>query len=397
MLRFSADWIVPVAAPPVPGGTLTLDDDGHVVAIEPGRAADAEPIAGVILPALVNAHVHLELSGLRGRAPGGRGFLGWVAPMLTARQAMGREALRGHIPDGVAEALRYGTAAVGEVTNTLDAVPALGAAGLRGVVFHELLERDEVEHGDAVAHALATRDGLGAWPPSLGYAVAPHAPYSASAQLIARAAAATSPGVPTSIHAAEDAAELALLRDGSGPWPRILEAFGVWERAEWTVGRTPIEHLETIGFLARQPPPLLVHMVHATPDELALVVARRATIVLCPRSNLHIGGRLPDVPAMLAAGCRLALGTDSLSSNETLSVFSEMAVLARRFPTLPRDAILGWATAGGAAALGLSAQLGALAPGRRPGVIAVFGAPGDDPFAFLTCAEPKEVRWLSRA
>src|SRR5437879_10346420 len=102
-------------------------------------------------------------------------------------------------------------------------------------------------------------------------------------------------------------------------------------------------------------------MVHATPDELALVVARGATIVLCPRSNLHIGGRLPDVPAMLAAGCRLALGTDSLSSNETLSVFSEMAVLARRFPTLPRDAILGWATAGGAAALGLSAPLGALA------------------------------------
>src|SRR5262249_7147298 len=163
----------------------------------------------------------------------------------------------------------------------------------------------------------------------------PHAPYSASAALIARAAAATPAGVPTAIHVAEDPAELALLRDGSGPWPRILEAFGLWERANWVVGRAPVEHLLGIGFLDRRPPPLLVHMVHATAAELALAAASGATVVLCPRSNLHIGGRLPNVPAMLHAGCRLALGTDSLSSNESLSVFSEMAVLAARHPELP--------------------------------------------------------------
>src|SRR5262249_33435596 len=83
------------------------------------------------------------------RAPGGRGFLGWVAPMLIEREALGRDTLRAHIPDAVAEALRYGTAAVGEVTNTLDAVPALGAAGLRGIRFHELLAREPLAHGGA--------------------------------------------------------------------------------------------------------------------------------------------------------------------------------------------------------------------------------------------------------
>src|SRR5689334_17200604 len=106
MPRYSADWIVPLAGPAVRDGTIALDETGRILAITAGRAADAEPIRGVILPALVNAHVHLELSGLRGRAPGGRGFLGWVAPMLTERQALGREALRAHIPDAVAEALR---------------------------------------------------------------------------------------------------------------------------------------------------------------------------------------------------------------------------------------------------------------------------------------------------
>src|SRR5215831_526078 len=247
MPRYSADWIIPVVAPPVRDGTLTLDETGRVVALAAGRSPDAEPIAGVILPALVNAHVHLELSGLRGRAPGGRGFLGWVAPMLTERQALGREALRAHIPAAVAEALRYGTAAVGEVTNTLDAVPAIGAAGLRGIVFHELLERDELPNGDAIADAFAARDAIGPWPAGLSYAIAPHAPYSASAALIARAAAATPAGVPSAIHVSEDPAELALLLDGSGPWPRILEAFGVWDRAQWVVGRAPVEHLSDIG------------------------------------------------------------------------------------------------------------------------------------------------------
>ncbi|HJZ85524.1 MAG TPA: amidohydrolase family protein [Polyangia bacterium] len=396
MQRFSADWMVPVIGPPLRDATITLDGAGRVLALEPGRHPEAEPIAGVVMPALTNAHVHLELSALRGRAPGGRGFLGWVVSMLAERQALGREALRAAIPDAVAEAVRYGTAAVGDITNTLDAVPALAAAGLRGVVFHELLERDDLEHGDAVAWARAQRAAISDWPDGLAYAVAPHAPYSTSADLIRRAMAA-SPGVPTSIHVAEDPDELALLRDGSGPWPRILTAFGVWERAEWVAGRGPVEHLDALGFLARRPPPLLIHMVHASADELALVAAREATIVLCPRSNLHIGQELADVPAMVGAGCRLALGTDSLSSNQTLSIFSEMAALARAFPALSRADIVRWATLGGASALGLGEELGALAAGRQPGVIAVCGHAGADPYQFLTEAEPEEVRWLSRA
>jgi cytosine/adenosine deaminase-related metal-dependent hydrolase len=205
--------------------------------------------------------------------------------------------------------------------------------------------------------------------------------------------------VPTSIHVAEDEGELQLLRDGTGIWPRILKRFGVWDRADWVPGRSPVEHLEEIGFLRRRPPPLLVHMVHATPHELALAAEREATIVLCPRSNRHIGGRLPDVEAMVEAGCRLALGTDSLSSNETLSIWSEMATLGRAFPALAPEAILGWASRGGARALGLDDALGALLPGRRPGILAISGQPGDDPLRFLVEREPapKEVRWLARA
>src|SRR5262249_41589320 len=209
-----------------------------------------------------------------------------------------------------------GTAAVGDVTNTLDAVPAMADAGLRGVVFHELLEKDDIEKGgDGVAWALATRDALGVWPTQLQYAMAPHAPYSVTGAMIDRILESIDEGVPTTIHVAEDREELALLRDGSGPWPQILRAFGVWDRGGWVPEKSPLVHLDDVGFLTRHPPPLLVHMVHATRGEIALAKARDATIVLCPRSNLHIGGRLPEVAHMIASGVRLALGTDSLSSN----------------------------------------------------------------------------------
>jgi cytosine/adenosine deaminase-related metal-dependent hydrolase len=395
--RWAADWIVPVATPPLRGATVSTSDDGRVLAIEAGQRPGDPRIRGVVLPAFTNAHVHLELSGLRGRAPGGAGFLPWVSQMLNEREALGRDELLRAVPAAVDEALRFGTAAVGEVTNTLDTVPAMAAAGLRGVVFHELLERDELLQPDAIAWATGARAARHPWPPRLSWAVAPHAPYSTSASLIQRAAAATPAGVPTTIHLAEDAAELALLADGSGPWPRVLRAMGVWNRAHWVPRCSPVEHLERLGFLARRPPPLVVHLVHASASDLARLAACQATVVLCPRSNLHIGGRLPDVPALVAAGVPLALGTDSLSSNESLSLFGEMATLARAFPQLEPAAVVRWATLGGAVALGLSDQLGALTPGQQPGVIAVRGEAGDDPHAFLVRAQPQEVTWLARA
>src|SRR5262245_20462831 len=259
MSCFSADWVVSVMQPPVRNGTIQIRD---------GRGAQ-ERVRGIILPGLVNAHVHLELSALRGRAPGGIGFLPWVTQMLAERKALGREALIAAIPHAIDEALRFGTTAVGDVTNTLDAVPAMAAAGLRGIVFHELLEKDDLERGgDAIAWALAERDGLGAWPGRLDYAIAPHAPYSVSAAMLERILESTPAGVPTSIHAAEDREELALLRDGSGPWPKILRSFGVWDRGGWVPEKSPVQHLDDAGFLRRQPPPLLVHMVHATPAEI---------------------------------------------------------------------------------------------------------------------------------
>jgi cytosine/adenosine deaminase-related metal-dependent hydrolase len=224
---------------------------------------------------------------------------------------------------------------------------------------------------------------------------APHAPYSVGPDLMRRIfAAARAEGHATSIHVAEDEEELKLLRDGSGAWPAMLERMGV-EGAARACGKSPVEHLASLGAFDGGAPPLLVHMVHAGPEDRRLAREAQATVVLCPRSNLHIGGRLPDVPALLDDGVSLALGTDSLASTPDLSLWGEMATLAGHFPSVPAARWLEAATCGGARAIGLPAH-GALAPGKRPGVLDVLIDDLAAPVESLVRDPHPTLRWVAR-
>jgi cytosine/adenosine deaminase-related metal-dependent hydrolase len=181
----------------------------------------------------------------------------------------------------------------------------------------------------------------------------------------------------------------------------VLRALGA-SPEDRTPRLSPCAYLESLGAFATAQPPLLVHMVHAGADDLRRARAAEATIVLCPRSNLHIGGRLPDVPAMLSEGLRLALGTDSLASVPDLSPWAELAALAAAFPAVPAGTWLHAATAGGARALGLS-PLGALATGKRPGLIDVAlpngstSAPERDLIDSAPSRAPSSIDWLASA
>jgi cytosine/adenosine deaminase-related metal-dependent hydrolase len=405
MRLLSARWVVPVAradAPPViPEGAVAVDDDATIVAVGPRpelrrRFADApeERAEGALLPGLVNAHCHLELSALAGAVPGGKGLVEWAAACM--RGAPAPEARRAAAAEAAASAARLGAAAVGDVGNTLVAVEAITAAGLRGTFFHELLGSREARTGDALADAARERAAVRPWPVGLGYVPAPHAPYSVGPDLFRRIfAAAARTGLPTSIHVAEDEDELALLRDGSGRWPAVLSGLGVDPRSR-TPGAGPLPYLASLGAFDTPAPPLLVHMVHASDEDRALALRAGSTVVLCARSNLHIGGRLPDVEAFLRDGIPLALGTDSLASNADLSLWGEMATLAAHFPAVPALRWLEAASAGGARALGL-ATCGALAPGRRPGVLDVLVDDVKFPLESLVRDPEPALRWMARA
>jgi len=233
------------------------------------------------------------------------------------------------------------------------------------------------------------------WPARLARVPAPHALYSAGPDLLRRIfAAAAGTGHPTSIHIAEGEDEIQLLRDGSGRWAEILALLQV-PAGSRTPGLGPLAYLESLGAFAGERPPLLVHMVCASAEDIALAHKHRAPVVLCPRSNLHIGGRLPDLRAFLSAGLALALGSDSLGSSPDLSLWGEMAALASHFPDIAPEIWLRAATVGGAAALGLAA-LGALVHGKRPGIMDVTPIDTQAPCASLVAAATPSVRWVAR-
>jgi aminodeoxyfutalosine deaminase len=404
MRIISARWIVPIDRPPVSEGAIAVDEDGTVRMVEARAAVRAEfsgapeeRADGVVVPGLVNAHCHLELSALAEVVPGGGGFIAWAQRFLKKVGETPRESRRVAAGEAAEAAARCGTAAIGDVGNTLDAAPAIGAAGMGGVLFHELLGSREAKTGDALADAARERaEAASTWPADLGYVRAPHAPYSVGPELMRRIfAAAAAEKHATSIHIAEDEDEVALLRDGSGAWPSMLAAMGI-DAAPRAPGKSHVDYLASLGAFDGPAPPLLVHMVCAGADDRRIAREAGATVVLCPRSNLHIGGRLPDVPALLDDGVPLALGTDSLASTPDLSLWGEMATLARHFPSVAAARWLEAATRGGARALGLSAH-GALTPGRRPGLLDVQVDDLAAPIESLVRNPHPTLRWVAQA
>ncbi len=403
----SARWVVPIERPPIADGAVALADDGAVLAVG-GRAelraefpdAPEERAEGVLLPGLVNAHSHLEIAAHADGVPGGHGFFAWASLLMRARSADTPDKLRAPAATAAAAAVALGTAVIGDVGSSLVAAPGIGSAGLAGVLFHELFGSREATTGDALADAARERAAADAhadapWPERLGYVVAPHAPYSAGPELLARIfAAAAAAGRATSIHVAEDEDEIALLRDGSGRWPALLAGMGV-DPATRVPRKSPVAYIASLGAFKTETPPLLVHMVHASADDRRIAREAGATVVLCPRSNLHIGGRLPDVGALLADGLTIAVGTDSLASAPDLSLWAEMATLTAHFPAVPAARWLDAATRGGARALGIRGA-GTLAPGARPGVLDVLVDDLHAPLESLVRAPSPTLRWMAR-
>ncbi len=364
------------------GAVVVRRGTGEVLDVGPAtdvlaRSAGAEPVRvrGLLTPGLVNAHTHLELSSYRGKVAGGRGFVGWVDALVSMRSESSAEEDEAAVEAATDDLVRFGTVAVGDVTNTLAAVMALARRGIGGSVFHEVfgIEREAVlRRAEGLRAELASR--VPTWPTTdLAYAPAPHTLYTTHPDAVrALVEAARRAGKPTSIHLAEHAAERRAIEEGEG-------AVVAWLAERTRQTRTwPKKGLfdvaEELGVLA--PSTLLVHLTEARPGELARVAERGASVVICPRSNAHIEGRVPPASAMLAAGLRPALGTDSLASCPSLDVLEEASAVAASFPEIPFHELLAMATANGARALGRP-DLGLFAKGARPGVLAFDTAATD--------------------
>lgn len=402
VIRFRARSLLPVEAPPVRDGAAILVRDGRVIAA--GRDRDVPPDGArtvdlgdaVVLPGLVNAHVHLELSWMAEAPPEGDDWATWVADLVRRRTGEDPRRAADRARSATRAIEERGTVAVGDVANRDTAIEALIDSGLRGVVFREVFGLRDADVDDALARLDADLDRIGSRLARTGRRLrvspSPHAPHTTAPRLIrGLLERANRRGTPVSIHVAESAEEVRWLRDGGGPLAPFYAGRGLDDIGWDPPGVSPIEALDRLGAIG--PDTLLVHAVHVGDDDIGRVKRRGATVVTCPRSNRGLGvGRAP-VERLLSAGIPVALGTDSLASAPDLDLFRELAALRSEHPGLAPGEALEVATVHGARALGLGDDLGSVTPGRRAALVAVHPAsPGDDPEETVTSAPASVVR-----
>jgi cytosine/adenosine deaminase-related metal-dependent hydrolase len=405
--RFHADWVLPIVSPPIAHGCVTVADD-RVIAV--GGASEPVPAVDVangdvvevqdvqlgrvaIMPGLVNAHTHIELSWMWGRVPPRDSFVEWVSDLMALRASSTPDGTQA-MTDAVVAMEECGTAAVADISNTLTSLEPIAHSRMQAVVFRELIGFGRPDPEAIVAQARAELDRRPPFP-RIRFALAPHAPYSVSPGLFrAIARDVASHGTVTTIHLGETPEELRFLQDGTGPFRDLLDRVRAWNPA-WQPPKTgPVEYVAGLG--AVTPRTLVVHGVQFTDAELATLASVGATLVTCPRSNVWVGVGDPPAARFYASGVRVAIGTDSLASASDLNLFSELATLHHLAPQVPAARLLTSATRDGALALGFP-DLGLIAPGASARLLAIdLPETVQDVETYLVEGiDPGQITWLA--
>ncbi len=383
-MLIAGDWVVPVLGEPIRDGAVVvrapvIADVGPLEAMReryPSLPVREHP-GCVIAPGLVNAHTHLALTSVArvvGRAP----FPEWLGRVAAVMRVMDADDIAASCTHGALLSIRAGVTTVGDVAYGPEAPAAAADLGLDGVFFFEVLGIEAEELPQRLAEMEYPQDGESCRAGRTVCGLTAHAPYSSGPGLIQAAyGLAQQRGVPFAMHLAESDAEIRLLDSGSGPFvslaARLAHGF-----APPACG--PVEYVHRLGALRGV---IAVHCTKATEREMSLLAREAAGAVLCPRSNRILGNGAPPVRELRARGVRLALGTDSLASNDDLDLFEEARALRRLDATIEPQRLLSILTIEGASVLGVEDRVGALTPGRYADVIAVQTGPTDDPVGAL--------------
>ena len=371
MIRYHARWVLPVSAPPIRDATVAVDG-ARIAYVGPRAGAppgeDRDFGEALLMPGLVNAHTHLELTVFRGMLDG-LSFREWIVQLQRAKtETMTRERYLQSALLGIDEGLRAGITTYADTCDSGVALEAMRTMGVRGIMYQEVFcpspDPAQVSRAAAALTAkLAVLEPLETELQRLG--ISPHAPYTCSDPLLALAARSRR---PIAIHIAESLDETLLLRDAAGAFAGPLRARGI---AVAPRARSPIELLEKLGVLAARPAPLLVHCVQLDPLDIQSIAASGASVAHCPISNARLGHGIAPLLELLDAAIPVGLGSDSMASNDRMHLLEEAraAVLAQRIRTRTPDALpparaLELATIGGARALGLASRIGSLEAGK---------------------------------
>jgi cytosine/adenosine deaminase-related metal-dependent hydrolase len=376
MKSYLADWILPVASPPIADGALVLDDAGRIVFLGERRKMpvgtnETTCESSVIMPGLVNAHTHLEFSDLE--APLGEAgveFTQWIGEVIKFRFSPERVAPAEAIRMGLEQSAGHGVAAIGEIATSpvakedyLNALPC--PVALR--VFFEQLGSDEALVKQKVAEVgqFISQTKTGVHKRQVVAAVSPHSPYSVGDKLFDELIALSIESrTSVAMHLAETPAEREFVEKKTGPFVEMLKSLGAWRPEAYGNYKSIQAILEKLSTCESS---LIVHGNFLNNRELDFVAANREkmSVVFCPRTHGYFGHQRYRLEEMLERGINVAVGTDSRASNPDLDLGRELIEIRRRHPDVAPETILKMGTTSGAYALGLDESFGSLVQGQR--------------------------------
>jgi cytosine/adenosine deaminase-related metal-dependent hydrolase len=327
------------------------------------------------MPGLVNAHCHLDYTGMAGLLPPQRMFTDWIKLMLATKAEWNYTEFAESWLNGARMLLRSGTTTVGDFEAVPELLPDVWeSTPLRIISFLEMTGVKSRRDPRAVLNEAINRLE------TLRHnrcqaALAPHAPYSTVPELIRISSeAAKERQIPVSIHVSESALEFEMFMQGSG---EMFEWLKRNERGVNDCGQgSPIQHLERNGALNRNL--LAVHVNYLADGDAELLAKRNVSVVHCPRSHAYFQHEAFPYRKLDEANVNLCLGTDSLATvykarkdTVELSMFDEMQAFAGKHPEISPEVIVRMATVNGAQALGKAGQIGEVTPGAFADVVAI--------------------------
>ena len=387
MIRYHARYVLPMTSAPIERGTVAVDGEriAYVGERKQAPAGDDVDLGDVLLmPGLVNAHCHLELTAMRGFLEE-MNFRQWIIRLTTVKRAvLDRDMLLDAARYGVDEGIRAGITTYADTCDSGVAFDAMIERGVRGVMYQEVFGPDPAQCDASMAELRQKIDALRPrQTPLVRVGVSPHAPYTVSDALFTAVTKyARDEHLPMAIHIAESELESQLVRDGAGEFADGLRRRGIDVSPR---ARSPIALLSSLGVLSARP--LLIHCIRVDGADIRAIAEADCAVAHCPASNAKLGHGIAPLSELLDASASIdvGLGSDSMASNNYMDILGEarLAVLAQRMRLGGRAHIdasraLALATIDGARALGLHQRIGSLEAGKSAD-LAAFSCDGQLP------------------
>jgi cytosine/adenosine deaminase-related metal-dependent hydrolase len=349
---------------------LILDDSGKIADIIARMDAgdNIEHINGLLMPGHVNAHVHLELSHMKGAIQQRSGMVDFLSSVMMKREEE-QEKIQDAIIRAEQQMMDAGIVAAGDICNTTHTIEQKRKKKL---TYHHFIEvsgwlpevaKSRLDRAKEIATQFKDVGG--------GLSLVPHAPYSVS-ELLLKELSEIDQTIIFTIHNQESTAEVEFFKQRTGAF---LDFYKRWN---FSFGHLSEYQTNSLGYALKYLPAnrslILVHNVASQANDIELAQKHFSQhpdhlfFALCPKANQYINGVLPDVRMMHSMDCAFVLGTDSLASNDELSIWSEINVLADHFPEIPLSVWLKAASSTGAKALNIENQFGRFEKGMKPGI-----------------------------